>query len=445
MIDGGTSHMFPVDHRAPMSSALTPEETARWEAHQAPQLVEGLSQLGEYDRSGVIGANYLLRRHDGRMLLISPLLYSLVDEIDGHRNLATISANLSSRMGKSINCDGVAYLLQEKLRPLGILADFPDGNGSSKRPLTAVAARRALVPPGFVRAAAKAMKPLFSTPVVAAVLGGVVAMDAWLVSRQGVGLGMSTLTNEPELLLLVCGLTVLAGAFHELGHAAATSYGGAEPGAIGMGIYLMWPVFYTDLTDSYRLPRAGRLRADLGGIYFNLILVLVLGGFYAITGSPVLLLALVVQQLSIAQQFIPFLRLDGYYVVSDLVGVPDLFAEIKPAFRAWFRRRSERKRELRPGVKAVVGIWVLTSTAILSAAVLLLIVRLPHLAELTSEEFQVQFVFLKEGMRTGEVSTGLVAFLRLVTLTVQVTGLSVLAAGAVNRAVRALQPVCFQR
>ena len=68
-----------------------------------------------------------------------------------------------------------------------------------------------------------------------------------------------------------------------------------------------------------------------------------------------------------------------------------------------------------------------------------------HMTELTSEEFQLQFVILKEGMRNGEVSTGLVAFLRLVTLTVQVTGLSVLAAGAVNRAVRALQPVCFQR
>ena len=30
------------------------------------------------------------------------------------------------------------------------------------------------------------------------------------------------------------------------------------------------------------------------------------------------------------QQFLPFLRLDGYYVVSDLIGVPNLFAYMRP-------------------------------------------------------------------------------------------------------------------
>ena len=40
---------------------------------------------------------------------------------------------------------------------------------------------------------------------------------------------------------------------------------------MGVGIYLVWPAFYTDVTDSYRLPRAARLRTDLGGLYFNAI------------------------------------------------------------------------------------------------------------------------------------------------------------------------------
>ena len=34
---------------------------------------------------------------------------------------------------------------------------------------------------------------------------------------------------------------------------------------MGAGLYLVWPAFYTDVTDSYRLGRAGRLRTDLGG------------------------------------------------------------------------------------------------------------------------------------------------------------------------------------
>ena len=44
---------------------------------------------------------------------------------------------------------------------------------------------------------------------------------------------------------------------------------GARPGRIGIGIYLVWPVFYTDVTDSWHLSETGRLRSDLGGVYFN--------------------------------------------------------------------------------------------------------------------------------------------------------------------------------
>ena len=44
-----------------------------------------------------------------------------------------------------------------------------------------------------------------------------------------------------------------------------------RPGAMGAGLYLVWPAFYTDVTDSYRLGRGGRVRTDLGGLYFNAI------------------------------------------------------------------------------------------------------------------------------------------------------------------------------
>ena len=43
---------------------------------------------------------------------------------------------------------------------------------------------------------------------------------------------------------------------------------------MGFGFYLFWPAFYTDVTDSYRLGRGGRVRTDLGGLYFNALVVL---------------------------------------------------------------------------------------------------------------------------------------------------------------------------
>ena len=94
---------------------------------------------------------------------------------------------------------------------------------------------------------------------------------------------------------------------------------------MGVGIYIVWPAFYTDVTDAYRLGRGGRLRADLGGVYFNCVFVLVIAAAYAVTGFEPLLVLVIVQHMQILQQFLPFLRLDGYYILSDLTGVPDMF------------------------------------------------------------------------------------------------------------------------
>ena len=61
-----------------------------------------------------------------------------------------------------------------------------------------------------------------------------------------------------------------------VGYAAACHRGGAEPGAIGVAVYVVYPAFFTDVTASYRLSRAGRLRTDLGGVYFNALTIGVL-------------------------------------------------------------------------------------------------------------------------------------------------------------------------
>ena len=49
---------------------------------------------------------------------------------------------------------------------------------------------------------------------------------------------------------------------------------------MGAGLYLVWPAFYTDVTDSYRLGRGGRLQTDLGGLYFNAIVAVAITGVW---------------------------------------------------------------------------------------------------------------------------------------------------------------------
>src|SRR2546430_15842752 len=98
--------------------------------------------------------------------------------------------------------------------------------------------------------------------------------------------------------------------------------------------------------------------------------MLLAGGLYALTGFRWLLLLIVLQHVVVAQQFLPFLRLDGYYVVSDLAGVPDLFGSIRPILFSPLPRRKARPTvlQLRSRVRLVATPWVMASVGPLTAA-----------------------------------------------------------------------------
>src|SRR5207248_2055583 len=80
-------------------------------------------------------------------------------------------------------------------------------------------------------------------------------------------------------------------------HAAACRYGGARPGVMGAGLYLLWPAFYTDVSDAYRLSRWSRLRVDLGGMYFNAVFAVGAMALYWASGSDALLIIVPLQLL----------------------------------------------------------------------------------------------------------------------------------------------------
>ncbi len=106
----------------------------------------------------------------------------------------------------------------------------------------------------------------------------------------------------------------------ELGHAAACKYGGATPGGMGMGLYLVWPAFYTDVTDTYRLPKRARLRVDLAGLYFNALISVLTMVAWLIFRVDALLLLVALQILQMVKQLSPVIRADGYHILS---GSPD--------------------------------------------------------------------------------------------------------------------------
>jgi putative peptide zinc metalloprotease protein len=346
-----------------------------------PRLAPGIELLGELKNSGFAEPRSLVRRADGQVIQLSRLLYMVSSLMDGTRGPDDIASAVSAELGRTLTGEQARYLITAKLAPLGIVA----GQGApvlpTASPLLALRARVTLLPERAACAAGTFLRPLFRLPVIGAVVVSVAALDFWIFTTHGLAPAFRQLLNDPVDLLLVAGLTIVSALFHECGHAAGCRYGGARPGRIGAGIYLVWPAFFTNVTDSYRLSRAGRLRTDLGGLYFNLIFMLVLAAFYVATSAEVLLLVIAITHLEMLEQLLPFVRFDGYFILSDLVGVPDLFARVKPVLRSCLSRLhgDPRATGLRRSARIVITAWVLCVIPLLAFTMGYLVLHLPEI------------------------------------------------------------------
>jgi putative peptide zinc metalloprotease protein len=314
----------------------------------------------------------------------------------------------------------------------------PGLSRAGTRPILGLGSRRAVVPDRCVRWISGKLCFLFIPVVVGAVLAALAAMDTAVLAGWSPASGMKEMFHQPSLLVAICLLTIVAACFHELGHATAGRYGGADPGVIGVGIYLIWPAFFSDLTDSYRLSRGGRLRADLGGVYFNAVFMLLVGALYAVTGLHWLILLIALQHLAVAQQFLPFLRLDGYYLVSDLAGVPDLFGRIRPILASLLPgcRPGRTVLELKPRVRLLVTLWVVTTVVLLCAIAGLFLVHVPQLLGITASFVRTQAGLLAGLARRRNVGAALLAGVRLAALAIPLTGLTTVLARVIRRAAR---------
>jgi putative peptide zinc metalloprotease protein len=343
-----------------------------------PRLADGVRLLGAYDSQGLTKPKYIAQRSDGQVVLLSELLYLTAQNLDGSP-LDLVADHVSTQGDRAVNAEEVSYLATTKLAPLGLVAlqeDLAEAPQAAPKaaPILAMAGR-GFLPVRAVRAGAWCLRPLFWAPVMVACLAGFVGADVWAFLTQPVLVSLGLMLLHPAYALGALGLLASATLFHEFGHATACRYGGGKPGAIGAGVYLMFPAFYTDVTDSYRLSRRARLRVDLGGVYFNAVWIVAAAIAYHFASYPPLLVILAFSNLTIIQQLLPVVRLDGYWVLSDLVGVPDLFARIKPALKSVIHRKGQG--DLTRKALVIVSAWVAIIVPLLLVSTVLLLTRMP--------------------------------------------------------------------
>jgi putative peptide zinc metalloprotease protein len=341
---------------------LSREDGARDATSAGPTRPDGVRLAGPLQDGGFADSQWLVQR-DGRFVQLPELLYKVVELADGSRTLEDIAEGVTATTRWQVASEDVAAIIERKLAPRGLVEG---AEPLRPRPTPASAllinARLRVLGPAPVDRIARVLQHLYRPPLLALGLAAVAISHAWMFigpGSIGPGEAMRDIAASPWYLLVITGLIVLTGIIHEFGHAAALRYGGGRARGMGAGLYLVIPVFYTDVTDSYRLDRRARLRTDLGGFYFHLLAAAALIGAYAITGEKVLLVTAFMIDVDIARQLIPFIRLDGYWVLADLTGIPDLYAHAWPRVkRRLGRGRQEAVSDLRPGVARLFAIYI---------------------------------------------------------------------------------------
>lgn len=136
----------------------------------------------------------------------------------------------------------------------------------------------------------------------------------------------------------------LAKTLHELGHALVATRLGLRVGHMGIAFVVMWPMLYTDTGESWKLRSAKqRLAIASAGIITELALagLATLGWALSDPGplrNALLYLATTSWVLSLALNASPFMRFDGYFILSDLLDFPNLHERSSALARVTLRR-----------------------------------------------------------------------------------------------------------
>ncbi|GAB4536255.1 MAG: cyclic nucleotide-binding domain-containing protein [Anaerolineae bacterium] len=163
------------------------------------------------------------------------------------------------------------------------------------------------------------------------------------------------------LTLLLINLVMIF--FHEMAHALSTRHFGREIRRGGFMIYYGMPAFFVDTVDIWLEPKRRRIAVTWAGLHADLVtagvcslLAFWIGDSTSLVGT-LLFRAAFLGYFSVFLNLNPLLELDGYFILSDWLGIPMLrqrsFAflreELPGRVSAWLRLRQPDSPAAGPG------------------------------------------------------------------------------------------------
>ena len=200
-------------------------------------------------------------------------------------------------------------------------------------------------PDRFLNATLPIVRLLFTQTFVI-ILAFCAFLGIYLISRQ-FSVFMSTFPYffSVEGVLIFMGALLSAKAIHELGHGYTAKYYGLQVPTMGVAFMVMWPILYTDASDAWKLTsRRQRFWIDSAGIIAELGLAIIATLWWNFLPdgpfrSAVFMLAVATWGMTLLVNMNPFMRFDGYYMLTDYLGINNLQERSFALGRWWLREK----------------------------------------------------------------------------------------------------------
>ena len=257
--------------------------------------------------------------------------FYLAQQLDGRTPLEVARGNVEERFAAAISRDALDRFVG-KLRGLGLL-DLPgvrsDGPARIRGSLFYLRLKAFDPDRLFERLVGKVgflFTPYFLVSSAGLIL---LALGICILHWEELGRDVSRLYHF-QVLLLAWFSILTATAAHECAHGLTCKRFGGRVHEIGFLLLYLQPALYCNVSDAWLFPeKSRRLWVMFAGAYFDLCLWALATVVWRVTdpATPPNYVALVVMVSSAAKTFFnlnPLLKLDGYYLLSDYLEIPNL-------------------------------------------------------------------------------------------------------------------------
>jgi multidrug resistance efflux pump len=184
------------------------------------------------------------------------------------------------------------------------------------------------------------LRPSFVALMIATI---VFAAGVALLNHQSLVFSLGSIANVEGLLLIYLTLSLVT-VFHELAHAVTCKHFGGKVQDMGFLLMYFVPCFYCNLSDTYLFKeKRQRIWVTFAGGFFELFLWALAVLAWRVVApeaflSRVFFIVVAVCGIKALFNFNPLIKMDGYYMLADTIGISNLRKEALSGLGRFVRR-----------------------------------------------------------------------------------------------------------